>query len=195
MVSRQQPPATQLISRPRHNMINMKQDRQTELPPVVFAIDEGYVEACCVALRSHAETTPNVDLIDVFVLFTALRPESRRLLARSAGDLRLRLRQVGAVDRRFPVIGRVTEIVYLRLQIATALPEFDKAVYLDADVQVMDDIVPLLCTDLQGRAVGAVRDPQNPVLGLGVALPGWERLGLTGDREYFNSGVLVLDLI
>jgi lipopolysaccharide biosynthesis glycosyltransferase len=172
----------------------MAQDYRKELPPIVFAIDDGYAEPCCVALRSLVETTPDPRVLSVFVLHTALRPESLRRLEKSACGLRLQLRRVGAVDRRFPVNRRVTEAVYLRLSIGAALPEFNKAVYLDADLFATGDIVPLLRTDLGGWPLGAVRDPQNPVLRLGVALPGWDQLGLSGDREYFNSGVMVLDL-
>lgn len=172
----------------------MTQDYRKELPPIVFAIDDGYVEPCCVALRSIVETTPDPTLLDVVVLHTALQPESLRRLEKSASGLRLQPRRVGAVDQRFPVNGWVTEAAYLRLSIGKALAEFDKSVYLDADLIVKGDIVPLLRTDLGGRPLGAVRDPQNPILRLGVALPGWDRLGLSGDREYFNSGVMVLDL-
>lgn len=173
----------------------MTQDYRKELPPIVFAIDDGYVEPCCVALRSIAETTPDPSLLDVFVLYPTLRSESQRRLEQSSCGLRLQLRRVGAVDRRFPVSGWVTEATYLRLSIGKALTEFDKAIYLDADLIATDDVVPLLRTDLSGRSLGAVRDPQNPVLRLGVGLPGWDQLGLSGNREYFNCGVMVLDLV
>jgi lipopolysaccharide biosynthesis glycosyltransferase len=174
--------------------INVTEDSWKELPPIVFAIDDRYVEPCCVALRSIANTTSDASRIDAYVLYAALRPESLRQLERNSCGLRLWLRQVDAVDRRFPVSDWVTEAVYLRLSIGTALPEFDKAIYFDADILVMGDIVPLMHTDLDGRLLGAVRDPQNPILWRGIALPGWDQLGLSGDHEYFNSGVMVLDL-
>jgi UDP-D-galactose:(glucosyl)LPS alpha-1,3-D-galactosyltransferase len=148
-----------------------------------------------VALRSIADTTSDAGLIDVFVLYATLRPESIRRLESNSRGLRLWLRQVAAVDQRFPVSDWVTEAVYLRLSIGTALPEFNKAVYFDADILVMGDVVPLLHTDLDGCLLGAVRDPQNPILWRGIALPGWGKLSLSGHREYFNSGVMVLDLV
>lgn len=66
--------------------------------------------------------------------------------------------------------------------------------YLDADTMVLGDLRPLLRQSLDGRPIGAVRDPQNPVIGRGIQLPGWEELGVPYGRDYFNSGVMLIDL-
>jgi lipopolysaccharide biosynthesis glycosyltransferase len=84
---------------------------------------------------------------------------------------------------------------YARLVIPDVLPDARQVLYLDADLIILDDLKPLLRTQLSnGQPLGAVRDPVNPTLGLGRALPGWQHLGLSPQREYFNSGVLLLDL-
>src|SRR5207248_1655172 len=64
----------------------------------------------------------------------------------------------------------------------------------DADILALSDIRPLLDLDLRGFPVGAVRDLYNPLLRLGQGLPGYDQLGIRGDREYFNSGVMKVDV-
>jgi UDP-D-galactose:(glucosyl)LPS alpha-1,3-D-galactosyltransferase len=77
---------------------------------------------------------------------------------------------------------------------ADALPEYDSALYLDSDLLIIGDLLPLLHTKLDSTLIAAVRDPFNPVLKYGIGLPGWNELGIDGDREYFNSGVMLLNL-
>jgi lipopolysaccharide biosynthesis glycosyltransferase len=86
------------------------------------------------------------------------------------------------------------EAAHLRLSMPEALADVPLAMYLDVDVHVLDDLRPLLATPMDGGPLAAVRDAVNPVLTAGPALPGWRRLGLPASREYFNSGVMLLDL-
>ncbi|MET9419098.1 glycosyltransferase family 8 protein, partial [Streptomyces klenkii] len=93
-----------------------------------------------------------------------------------------------------PVPGHFNEATYLRLSVADVLVDEPIVLYLDADIYVRRSLRPLLCLELNGAPLGAVRDAGNPVLEKGAGLPGWDSLGLPGGREYFNSGVLLLDL-
>ncbi len=167
----------------------------TTLPPIVFAIDEGYLEACCVALLSISDATPDPSRLEVFILHRALTADSLRRLDANAHGLRLCHRRVDTVHSSWPLLGRMTDAVYLRLAVGESLAEHSQALYLDADVVVRSDIVRLLLTDLAGSTLAAVRDPLNPVLRIGRALPGWEDLGLHADQSYFNSGVMMLNLL
>lgn len=166
------------------------------LPPIVFAVDDGFVEPLAVALRSLGETHRGcVSELDVYVLHAGLTEANADRLRRQAGAVGLapQLVRVDVPPGRYPVTGRATEATYLRLSIPEVLVH-DRVLYLDADILVTGDLRPLLRTTLRGRPLGAVRDPQNPIVRHGIGLPGWRELGVPGDREYFNSGVLLLDL-
>ena len=165
-----------------------------QLPPIVCCVDDGFVRPLSVLLESLAAIPANAGL-RLVVLHENLPATSRELL-QWHGDrlgLRLSLRQVMPAAAG-PVSGWVSEAVYLRLTIGDALSDHEKVLYLDADTLVLGDLRPLLLTPLQGAALGAVRDPQNPVIGEGIALPDWAELGLPHGRDYFNSGVMLLDL-
>ncbi|KAF8901611.1 glycosyltransferase family 8 protein [Mucidula mucida] len=72
--------------------------------------------------------------------------------------------------------------VWAKLDLLKRLP-VERALYLDADVLVRDNLMSLWKEDLGGRAIGAVRDAGFP--------DGHEGIGEEG---YFNAGVLLLDL-
>jgi UDP-D-galactose:(glucosyl)LPS alpha-1,3-D-galactosyltransferase len=167
-----------------------------DLAPIVCGIDDGYLQPMLVLMASlavaHADATPELRLI---VLHQALSEESRRAIL-SLGDrlnLAAELRTVPAPDTRYLVSRWISEAVYLRLSIPDVLPDEPVVLYLDTDVLVLRDLRPLLRSGLSGTPLAAVRDPQGPFVGMGFMLPGWWRLGLTRTREYFNSGVLLID--
>jgi UDP-D-galactose:(glucosyl)LPS alpha-1,3-D-galactosyltransferase len=98
------------------------------------------------------------------------------------------------VPRGLPASDHLSCATYLRLGIPDALETEPSLLYLDADVLAVSDIRPLLDLDLKGFPVGAVRDLYNPLLRLGQGLPGYQQLGIRGDREYFNGGVMKVDV-
>ena len=84
---------------------------------------------------------------------------------------------------------RFGQVTWYRL----ALPELsdvDRAVYLDSDLIVLDDLRPLFTTELGSSVVAAVTNTLYP----GVPFHGVSELGLRSERDYFNAGVLLLDL-
>ncbi|MEU9168526.1 glycosyltransferase family 8 protein [Streptomyces sp. NPDC048420] len=167
------------------------------LPPIVCGVDDHYLLPLGIVMQSLAAAHLD-DLADLrlIVLHEDLSAHGQDSLRRQADRLGLSmdLRQLPApASAGFPVSGWISGAVYLRLSIPELVDDA-RALYLDSDVLVLRSLRPLLRQDLHGFALAAVRDPQNPLLGGGIALPGWDRLGLDGAREYFNSGVMLLDL-
>jgi UDP-D-galactose:(glucosyl)LPS alpha-1,3-D-galactosyltransferase len=165
---------------------------------IVFAIDDAYCLPLLVAWQSLYET--NRELLpglDVVVLHEQLGDESAGRLEFHARRLGLRTGLVAASlpDLPYNVSYGGTRANYLRLAIPDALRGQDRVLYVDADVVIRGDLNPLLGADLHGMPLGAVRDQVNPTYELGSALPGWQSLGIPGHREYFSSGVLVIDLV
>ena len=78
---------------------------------------------------------------------------------------------------------------WYRIFLPDLLPELDRILYLDSDLLVLDPVDALLGTDLGGDCLGAVTN----VFQLNhLHRPG--ALGLAGPREYFNAGVLLMNL-
>jgi lipopolysaccharide biosynthesis glycosyltransferase len=163
-------------------------------PPIVCCVDDRYVLPLCVLMESLAAVSGHAGL-RMLVLHQGISRASQGRLAFHAGRLGLDLeaRPVEAAASA-AASGWVSEAVYLRLEIGDVLGPCGTVLYLDADTLVLGDLRPLLAASLEGAPFGAVRDPQNPVVGGGIALPGWAELGLPRGRDYFNSGVMLLDL-
>jgi lipopolysaccharide biosynthesis glycosyltransferase len=79
---------------------------------------------------------------------------------------------------------------WYRVLLPDLLPKLNRALYLDCDVIVTDDLESLWATDLSGKLFGASTNPVLPPMYTAVR----ETLGLKDFRDYLNSGVLLLDL-
>lgn len=86
----------------------------------------------------------------------------------------------------------LTRAAYIRFLAADLLPNSaSRAIYLDSDLVVLDDIGGLWAVDLGGRAAGAVAELNWDGASAQDRL---RDLGLASDQPYFNSGVLIIDL-
>jgi lipopolysaccharide biosynthesis glycosyltransferase len=168
-----------------------------QLAPIVCCVDDGYVRPLSVLLESLAAVPENAGL-RLLVLHANLSGQSEMLLRwhgeRLGLDIGLCRVEATTTAATGPVSGWVSNAVYLRLAIGDTVGHHERVLYLDADTLVMGDLRPLLLTPLNGALLGAVRDPQNPVIGEGMALRARAELGLPYGRDYFNSGVMLLDL-
>lgn len=88
-----------------------------------------------------------------------------------------------------PVHPQFTAAMWHRILLPELLPDLPRVLYLDVDALALDALEPLWETSLDGALAGAVRNVfqhdhrHRP-----------RELGLPGERDYLNSGVLLLDL-
>jgi lipopolysaccharide biosynthesis glycosyltransferase len=111
------------------------------------------------------------------------RRARRRLEASADGAISFH----AARDEGLPVVGDFTQAMWFRLQLPE-LVDADRVIYLDVDTLPLTGLGELFATDLGDSWLGAVT---NIVLADHVAHV--HGLGLDAG-EYFNSGVLLLDL-
>ncbi|HZM74576.1 MAG TPA: glycosyltransferase family 8 protein [Candidatus Limnocylindrales bacterium] len=165
------------------------------LPPIVCGVDDSYSDGLAALLVSLGRVG-SAGTLRVITLHDALSQSRGRMLHTVADRLGVdfQLQRVRAHPaRETPLSGWASPAVYLRLSIPDEIDE-PTVLYLDCDLIALDDLIPLLATDLAGKPLAAVRDPWNPLTGVGIALPNCRDLGVPGGRDYFNSGVMLLDL-
>lgn len=89
---------------------------------------------------------------------------------------------------------RLGTIIYARLMVEEFVPaDAERVIYLDCDVMVMAPIEELWDTPLNGRTLGAVRDPWVLLHVRGRDMRDKKDLFRSHD-PYFNSGLMVIDL-
>ena len=80
--------------------------------------------------------------------------------------------------------------VWLRIFLPELMPAADKVLYLDSDLIVTDDLRPLWDTELDDHLVAAVTSPLYPFMRPHPQLD----LGIPRPQDYFNTGVLLMNL-
>jgi lipopolysaccharide biosynthesis glycosyltransferase len=153
---------------------------------IVCATDGNYLPHCVAMLKSlsvhNAEFCPNVFIIyhntkreEIEKAFACLNEiySSVSLLKASTSSL-----------NEFPVSGHGSLAVYLKLVIPDILPAgIDKALFIDSDAVVINQLIDLWQTNLEGKSLAAVSEHRICSLDHGHE-PG----------QYFNSGVMLIDL-
>ncbi|WP_268912498.1 glycosyltransferase family 8 protein [Lentilactobacillus sp. SPB1-3] len=168
--------------------------------PVFFSVNDRYAAPLATAIASlidHASDENNYDLI---VLYQELSQENQdKISSLTTNNVNIRFI---ALDEKFGNrfdndqntlrADYITLTIYYRLFIGDMFPEFDKAIYVDADILIRDDIAKLYDIDLMGSIVGAANDrfiATDPV----VAGYANDAVGIS-NQLYVNSGVLLMNL-
>lgn len=167
---------------------------------VVFATSqEKDLPYLAAAIRSLAAHIAEPRRLEIWVLYTALDGTSVQRLRDSVADLECRThdQDIGPLvgDR----VARPGFGYWAYLWMVEVLPQHaEKALYLDCDVLVYDDISPLLQTDLGESLLAAAVDPGARVLQNQATLCEWaQRHGIQYDAKrspYVNTGVLLFNL-
>jgi len=181
---------------------------------VVAAADEGYAVPLAVTIRSALDRLAPNRTMRLMVLDGGLVDDSKVRLLQSWRDPRLTVEwlrpNVEAVGD-LPVSHHISSAAYLRLQMPELLPaDVTRAIYLDSDMLVERDLGALWDEPQGGHAALVVQDYAAPYLDAAMAAPNFARcqrhlaaampvanfreLGLPADGQYFNSGLLVIDL-
>ena len=169
----------------------------TDSAAVVVGLDENYLAAAQALLRSIRRCRRAGGAVRVIALTSARSYTAVARLCRALSSDRLHAEacEVRADLRGLPLAHYLTDATYLRLLAPSSCPDIDRALYLDSDTVVLQDVDELLYCDLGGAPVGAVRDLGNPSLGrLARLAPCCGTGGVDPSDPYFNSGVLVMDL-
>jgi len=184
-------------------------------PIVLCAADENYVRPLTVMLHSAAASLNPGRNLHVILFDGGIEQSSLNGIRESLIDFPI------SIDVLRPDLSQVDDLMtshhithtaYLRLMAARLLPEsIEKVIYLDSDVLVRDDLTEmwdmpvgenycLAATDISCPFIDAreVRDPElqacKPFLNALSPVANWKALGIDGSANYFNSGVMVLNL-
>lgn len=160
---------------------------------IILASDNNYVQHLGVLLVSIFENNAEESIV-VHLLSDEISSQNKAVLQGLVNRYRQVL-HIYDMDKSlfadFPVRAKdhITIVAYYRLKIADILPQsLNRIIYLDCDMIVTGSLTPLWKTDLNGYALAAVPDV------LSFMSETYERLSLSKDRLYFNSGMLLINL-
>lgn len=159
---------------------------------LLVSLDEGYLPQLRVLLISLYFNNPG-ERFSVYLLHSDL-PEARLAqIAQCTGQLGYPFFPILVEDSLFqdaPATGRYPKQMYYRLLAPQLLPrQVDRILYLDPDILVINPLRPLWETHLQGCLFAAAAHTGKTELANHV-----NKLRLKTDHDYYNSGVLLMDL-
>lgn len=168
--------------------------------PVFFTIDGAYAPFLSVALRSAIDNADTNRKYRAIVLYEKIGNEDlKELKALETDFFKIDLtpmqQDFSLLDDRMGNRLRCdyfTLTIYFRLFIPAMFPQYDKAIYIDSDVVLCDDIAKLYDTDLKDNYIGACTDLSIADIPPLVAYTE-NAIGIKKE-EYINSGVLLMNL-
>lgn len=160
---------------------------------IACAADESYMGHCAAMVHSAITHANFDDGITIHFLHDAELSETSlqrlRCLVEKQGayltNYCLDINQFNGLD----TMSRISSIMWYRVLLPELLQDCDKVLYLDCDIIVMDSLEALWHTELENFYLAAVDN---------VFLNGMESrakaVGLDSPNQYFNSGVMLLNL-
>lgn len=164
---------------------------------IACASDNRYALPLAVMLRSlAANLAPNCQ-VEVYAVEDGVGPAERALVLASLTD-RITLHWVQPLKSDLsglPTWGRMPATTYQKLTLGEWLPvQVKKVIWLDCDLLVLDDLMPLWDSDLGQWHILAVPDQRVPLVSSRFGVAAYRDLGLAPEAGYFNAGVLLIDL-
>lgn len=166
---------------------------------VVCAADDNYVIPLSVTLKSILVNLSNSQKITCFVIDGGIEEFNKQRILKSLDSEQIAiewLQPTDAVLNKVKVSGHVTVTTYYRLLIPDLLPQqLRKAIYLDCDLVVNEDLGRLWTIDIGDSYLLAVQDMgirevSNPRGGL----HNYQELGIPPNSKYLNAGVMIFNL-
>lgn len=162
---------------------------------IVFASDDNYAQHIAVVIASIMAKTK--EEVCFFVINDSISSEKIAKLKNTAVKLNTTVEFIAVQEAQFKNVylsGHVSKAAYFRLALADIMPDdIEKVIYLDVDLLVYDDVKNLWQNDIKKYALAAVPD-FGIMASNRLCRQKKEVIGLPKGKEYFNSGVLLINL-
>lgn len=166
--------------------------------PIFFAVDDGYCPFLAVAIQSLIDNCSEEYTYLIKILHTDIREENKKKIAKYERrnvdiefvDLNYYIKKVK--DKLY-TRDYYSKTTYFRLFLPNLYPQYDKALYLDSDIVILDDIARLYNIDMGDNLVAAA--PDDVIQTFPVFQTYVEKVvGVADYRNYFNAGILLMNL-
>jgi lipopolysaccharide biosynthesis glycosyltransferase len=170
--------------------------------PIVIVTDEHYVIHLAALLKSIEVNHKSGGKIAVYVIADGVKKSSQKKIHASVSPAMFSITWVKMEDTipagvKLPLDRTSYPVtIYLRLFIQYIVPaDTQKALFLDVDMIVLDDVSNLYNHDLGDNVIAAVQDPRLLTFDNDWGgIFNYKELGFSPDTKYFNTGLLIFDM-
>ncbi len=164
---------------------------------IVFSSDDNYAQHTAVAMASILLNTSNPAKIRFFIIDDGITDDKKSKINGTAESLQSTVEFITVKNKQLMqgfVSGEISRACYFRIDIPNILPaEVTKVIYLDCDLLLYDDIQILWNTDIGDYPLAAVCD-YGIMASKRLRRQKAKCIGLPYKADYFNSGVLIMNL-
>lgn len=177
---------------------------------LAFATDENYLRYLAVAVSSAARHVSADRKYNAYVMHAGVSAEKQRELLSAVtlpSNFRLSFLDIrplwNELNVKELVVGaHISVSTYYRFLIQEAFSGFDRVLYLDSDLVILDDVAKLYDIDLKEKPLGAALDIRENFATKKkqvVDNRSWAEylekdLGIKSFGQYFQAGVMIFDL-
>lgn len=181
---------------------------------IAFATDENYLPNLFVALTSLAEHTSKIENYSIYILHSSISNDviTKFLSELSLPDnIKTEFVNISPLWNnlditKFKVGAHIRLATYYRFLIQKAFPKFQRMLYLDSDIIVLDDVAKLYKTPIGNKPLAAALDirenfaSKKKVVECGSKKRVWpdyleNELKIDALGMYFQAGVMIFDLV
>lgn len=166
--------------------------------PVFFSCDDNYIPFLGVAIKSLIENSSKENNYFVFVLHSKMSIKNMKIItAMEKENVSISFIDVSeklvTYGKKLNLRDYYTVAIYFRLFIPNMFPEFKKAIYLDADMVILEDVAKLYNIKLGDKLLGGVSDA---IIASRQEFRDYAELGcgIYPYTNYFNSGMMLMNL-
>lgn len=169
-----------------------------EIIPIFFAVDNVYVEFLTIALVSIIDHISDENMYVIKVLHTNITEENmNKILKLQKENFKIEFVDlnyyINQIQDKLYTRDYYTKTTYFRLFIPNLYPQYKRAIYLDSDIVVLDDIANLFNIDIEDNLIGGITD--GAVKNIEIFKEYVEKvIGVNYWKNYFNAGVLLMNL-
>lgn len=179
---------------------------------IVFSTDLNYVSYLSVAIQSIISNSSLENDYDIIILQNNMFDYQKRFLlsmVHNKPNISIRFFDMNEYIRKYQldklfIVNHITISAYFRLFVGKIFAAYKKILYLDCDLVLTRDIAQLFSMDIEEYPIAAVKDTviSNFLNVSGFNNQRWqsfnkymfETLGFSNSKEYFNSGVMIIDI-
>ena len=162
-----------------------------------FTVDDNYVPYLSVTLASIVRHASKKYTYHLTILHDGLSCKSRKIIRKYQNNKNIFIwffnvtAKVHSLSVKLDVRDYYTITTYYRLFLPDLFPLFNKGLYLDSDIILLDDVAKLYFHDLGDNLVGAV--PDSSVQLYDEFANYVEKVIEVDHTKYFNAGVLLMN--
>lgn len=163
---------------------------------IFFTTDDCYVPMLKVTLNSIIKFSNKKYIYNIFIVYSKLTNNNKEVLQKfNKKNFKINLidinKKLCGLEQKFFTRDYYSYVTYYRILLPNMFRNIDKALYLDCDIVLNDDVAKLYNFNIKDNLLGAVSDES---VGKVDEFKNYVKdyLGINPDR-YFNAGVLIMN--